>query len=69
MPTQVSMDPMTTPKLEPNATLLATMKGKHPVLEITCYRCGSKGHHKFDCPSPEGHMAAMADNEVEDGVW
>jgi len=67
--TNTSADPTTAPKLEPVAALLTTVRGKCLVSEITCYRCGGKGHYKSDCPSPEAHAATMGNGEGEDGAW
>jgi len=58
---------MTAP-LESDMALLAMVRGKCLVSEITCYWCGSKGYYKSDCPSLEVHAAAMAKDKVEDGV-
>jgi len=41
---------MTAP-LESDMALLAMVRGKCLVSEITCYWCGSKGYYKSDCPS------------------
>src|SRR5882724_9742152 len=67
--TNVSTDPMVAPKLGPDEALLATMRAKFPASEITCYRCGRKGHYQSSCPSPEVPVATMAKDEPEDGPW
>ena len=64
-----SADPTTAPKSEPATALLTTVRGKHPVSEITCYRCSGKGHYKSDCPSPEAHAATSGNGEGEDRAW
>jgi len=67
--TNANTDPTTAPKSELDMALLTTMRGKHLVSEITCYQCGSKGHYKSDCPSPEVHAATLGNGKGEDGAW
>jgi len=64
-----SMDPMMALKIEPDVALLAMVKGKCQVSEITCYQCSGKGHYQSSCPSPEVHTAAVVDDKVEGRVW
>ena len=68
MPASTNSDATMVPKMEQDVAHTAATKGKQPVSETTCYRCGSKGHYKSNCPPPKDAVV-LALEEVLDGVW
>lgn len=60
---------------ETSAFYAATNTKKCPLDQITCYKCGKKGHYQAQCPDnqkagPVANAAFVAEEESDtDGVW
>jgi hypothetical protein len=57
-----------------DAAYFVANQRRTPIAEITCFKCGKKGHYQSQCPDAQkegvsANGAFVEDSDAEDGVW